>query len=380
MNYRSYLADLESRDLKRSLRYVRHISPVEIEVDGRRLVNFASNDYLGLSFDQRIAEAAFEEAKKSGVGAGASRLISGSDVIHREFEERFADWKGFEAALMFPSGWMANTGLLQTVFREGDVVYSDRLNHASIIDGLRLSRATVRIYDHRGEGDCRGALRSPCALGNVRGPMLTGIVSETLFSMDGDVPDLVALASFAAERGAELVLDDAHATGVLGPDGRGLSSVGGIREHVAFSVSTLGKAFGVSGGIVCASRERIEFLVNTCRSFIYSTAMPTFAVAACLKALEIVQAEPERRERVLVIARRVREALGLAGESPIIPVILGSEAAALAKAKQLDSAGIFVPAIRPPTVPAGESRLRVTVSAAHSDEQVERLLEALTSS
>ncbi len=330
----------------------------------RPVVSFASNDYLGLTTHPAVVAAAHTALDRWGAGAGASRLVTGSRPVHHDLEAALAEWKGTEAAVVFPTGFAANLSVLSVVAGPGVTVHSDELNHASIIDGCRLARAEVRVYPH-GDLAALGA-----ALAATPGRAV--VVTDAVFSMDGDAADLEGLAALATRYGALLVLDEAHA--VLGPD-----LAPGAAPDV-LRVGTLSKALGSLGGFVAGSRHAVDLLVNLARPYVFTTAPTPAAAAAALAALEVVRS-PEGdvlRARLTAHVDRVAGAVGLAHHrSPILPVVLGSEEAALGAADQLLGAGLWVPAIRPPTVPVGTSRLRVTLSAAHADEQVARLVAAL---
>ncbi len=350
-------------------------------IDGRELVNFGSNDYLGLAADPRLAAAVAQALQREGWGSGASPLITGHAALHARLEERLAAMEGAEAALLFPSGFAANLGAVAALVGGGDVVFSDRNNHASLLDGCRLSRADVRVYPH-GDWHALDGLLSRAA---GRGRRL--IVTDSLFSMDGDLAPLVELIELAARRGAMLLMDEAHATGVFGHRGRGVAEHLGVDERVAAGVGvrvgTLSKALGCAGGFVAGSRTLVEWLLNRARSYIYSTAAPAATAAAALAALDIVAAEPQRGVELLARAASLRDALAAQGwdvgrsQSQIIPLLVGSPARALELSARLRDRGLLVPAIRPPTVPEGQSRLRISLTAAHTPEMIEMLLLAL---
>jgi 8-amino-7-oxononanoate synthase len=314
-----------------------------------------------------LIEAAARAAHDYGVGAGASRLISGSLTIHRDLESRLAELKRTEAALLFPSGYQANIGAITALVGRGDAIFSDALNHASIIDGCRLSGARVSVYEHADVG----ALRRLLQRGEPARRRL--IVTDSVFSMDGDHAPLAELVAVAEEHDAMLMVDEAHATGVFGPNGGGLVDALDLHGRVTVQMGTLGKALGAAGAFVAGSRELIALLVNRARSFVYSTALAPPTVAAAAAALEIVKREPERRARLAAQAaafRRTLAELGLevpAGEGPILPVIAGASERALEWSRVLLDDGVFVQGIRPPTVPPGTARLRVTVMATHTD-------------
>jgi 8-amino-7-oxononanoate synthase len=328
--------------------------------EGRPVVSFASNDYLGLANHPAVVAAAHEALDRWGAGAGASRLIVGSRPIHRDLESALAEWKSTEAALAFPTGYAANLGLLTTLGGPGVTICSDSLNHASIVDGCRLARADARVFDH-GDLDHLAALMS-----DIEGRVV--VVSDSVFSMDGDTADVEGLARLCARRRALLVLDEAHA--VLGPDATALTD-----EIELLRVGTLSKTLGSLGGFVAGSRRWIELLVNRARSFIFTTALSPADAAAALAAVG-VERSPEGDSLHARLRAHV-DAIRPGHGSPIVPVILGDEADALQAARALLDRRLLVPAIRPPTVPVGSSRLRVTMSAAHTTSQVEMLLGAL---
>lgn len=362
------LAALTARDRRRVVRTVTARAGAEVVVDGRTLVNFAGNDYLGLAVDGRLARAAARAEAELGVGAGASRLISGHTAVTDELERRLAAWVRRPAARLFNSGYSANTGLLPVLAGPGDVVFSDERNHASLIDGCRLSRARVEVYRHLDLDDLRSRL------GQVEGRRRF-VISESLFSMDGDGPDLGALAEVAHQAGAALVVDDAHALGVEGPAGEGLAAGSGADVVVG----TLGKAVGSAGAFVAGPANLCELLWNRARPLVFSTGPTIGSQAAALEGVALLQG-PEgdaRRAHVAGLRAQLSSALGIPAPSAIVPVILGSDRAAVDAARALESAGLWVPAIRPPTVAEGTARLRVTLSAAHSAEQIGRLIDAL---
>jgi 8-amino-7-oxononanoate synthase len=344
-------------------------------LEGGPVVSFASNDYLGLSAHPAVVAAAHQALARWGAGSGASRLVTGTRPVHGELERALAEWKGSEAAVCFPTGFAANLGVLGALGGPGVRVLSDELNHASIIDGCRLSRSAVAVYRH-GDTD---HLADLLAEGGATPPP-TIVVTDSVFSMDGDVAPLGELVALCARHDALLVVDEAHA--VLGPDLPVGAARPGVDGTTVVRVGTLSKTLGSLGGFVAASRGVVELLVNRARSYIFSTAPTPADAAASLAALRLLQS-PEGaalRRRLSALIDRVAEA-GLAPPghpSPIIPVVLGSEQAALGASAALLHDGLWVPAIRPPTVPAGTSRLRVTLSAAHSDEDIERLVQALS--
>src|SRR6056297_202369 len=376
---RGELARLEQADLYRRRRvcsWDAALAPAELRVDGRRMLAFCSNDYLGLARDRRLGEAMARAASRWGAGSGAAHLVTGHTTEHHSLEEELAAFTGFERALLFSTGYMANLGLLGALAGRGDLVAEDRLNHASLIDAARLSGARARSYAH---ADPAAAARR---LGEAAARKF--IVTDGVFSMDGDAAPLAELARVAAESGAGLLVDDAHGLGVAGADGRGSLAAAGLPvTAVTAMVGTLGKAFGTFGAFVAGSEEVVETLVQRARSYIYTTAPPPAVAAATRAALRLAREEPWRRTHVLSLVQRFREgarALGLRlapSASPIQPLLAGEAQAALAAADALFEAGIWVTPIRPPTVPAGSARLRITFSAAHREADVDRLLDAL---
>lgn len=329
--------------------------------DGAAPVSFASNDYLGLTRHPAVVEAATAAAERWGTGAGSARLVAGSRPVHSELEAELADWKGTEAAVLFTTGYAANLGVLDALGGRDVTIFSDERNHASIIDGCRLSRAHVEVYRHRDVDQL--AAMVDCACGKDRRLL---VVTDTVFSMDGDVAPVDALAEVCARRGALLVLDEAHA--VLGPH----PDLGHV-DHLR--VGTLSKALGSLGGFVAGSRAFVDLLVNRARPFVFTTASPPAAAAAALAALRLLRSG--EGEGLVARLRAHVERLEPGHPSPIVPVFLGGEDQALAAASALLERGLLVPAIRPPTVPPGTSRLRVSLSATHTDEQVSALMDAL---
>jgi 8-amino-7-oxononanoate synthase len=374
------LADLDARSRRRRLREIAGPQGSHVEVDGRRMLLACSNDYLGLAADPRLIQAAGEGMQRWGFGAGASRLISGSMAAHHALEAQLAAWKGSEAALLFNSGWHANVGTIAALVGPADIVYSDELNHASLIDGCRLSRATVRVYAHADAGALDGLLSADRARGGRR-----LVVTDSVFSMEGDEAPLGALVEVCERHGASLMVDEAHATGLLGPDGQGLVAELGLRDRVMVQMGTLGKALGSFGAYIAGSQTLIDWLVNRARSFVFTTALPPAVAAATGEAVRIVQSEPERRAHVLALAAELRSRLAsdgwqvLPGRLPIIPVVIGPDDATMALAGRLAEAGILATGIRPPTVPEGTSRIRLTLTAAHSAADIGAIAAAFRS-
>ncbi len=375
------LAGLECAGLRRHRRIRSGLDAAE----GRPVVDFGSNDYLGLAGDPRLTAAAADAALNSGWGAGASPVVSGRGELHERLEQRLAEFEGTEAALVFNTGFAANAGVVPALAEAGDCLYADAKNHASLIDGCRLASAERRVYQHNDLDDLAGLLEADA--GRFRRRL---ILTDSLFSMDGDFAPLAGLGELAERHDAMLLVDEAHATGVWGPGGRGaveeaVSESPRLESQVAVRTGTLSKAFGSAGGFVAGSRELIDWLYNRARPYVFSTAPPPAIAAASLAAIEIAQAEPQRRERVRASSAWLREQLAAAGwdcgqsTSQIVPILLGEPDRAMELSAGLAAAGLFVPAIRPPSVPVGESLLRVSVSARHTDEELGRLVEALGS-
>jgi glycine C-acetyltransferase len=367
----SRLRELRDRGLHRRLRLVGGPQGARVLLDGRPVLLLCSNNYLGLADHPRVRRAAAEAAMSWGAGAGASRLICGNMEPHRRLEERLAAFKGYEEALLFGSGYLANTGTIAALAGRGEVVFSDELNHASIVDGCRLSRAETFVYRHRDLDHLAWGLERAAGRGAL-------IVSDGVFSMDGDVAPLQGLAELARRHGCRLLVDEAHATGALGPGGRGSVAAAGLGGEVDLVVGTLGKALGSYGAYVCASTELRDYLLNTARPFIFSTAPPPPVLAAALAALELLEAEPGRVERLRDNAAILRDALaaeGLAadgGEYQIVPLRVGDAERTMALCERLLERGVFAQGIRPPTVPEGSSRLRFTAMATHRRDELER--------
>ena len=370
------LKALEEQGLLRSIRWIESAANEggRIRTGGREVLNFASNDYLGLSCRREIIEAAAEALSKYGMSMASSRLLSGSHELHQRLEERIAVFKEAEAALVFTSGYAANVGIIPALVKRGDGVFSDKLNHASIIDGLRLSGASLFFYRHKDMEHLEKLLKN-----DVRGNKL--IVTDTVFSMDGDIAPLSAICGLADRYGAMVLVDDAHGTGVLGNNGRGALEYLGLEQRKDILVmGTMSKALGCIGGFIAGSQELILYMVNKARSFIYTTAMPPFVAAACIKAVDIVETEPDLRHKLTACSTALRDGLKKRGfntldsETPIIPLVTGKIDKALELSVWFENKGIFAPAIRPPTVPPGLSRLRFSVTAAHSMDDITQLL------
>ncbi|HEY2882910.1 MAG TPA: 8-amino-7-oxononanoate synthase [Pirellulales bacterium] len=341
------------------------------------LVNFGANDYLGLAADRRLIDAAHQAAVIEGFGAGASPLVTGRSTAHALLERRLAKFEGTEAALAFTSGFAANAGTVAALVDREDAIFADAKNHASLIDGCRLSRAQVHIYRH-GNVDHLAEL-----LGAAKKFRRRLIVTDSLFSMDGDFAPLVRLAELAERHAAMLMVDEAHATGVFGAHGRGVAEHLGVETGVHIRIGTLSKALGCAGGFVAGRQSLIEWLANRARSYVFSTAFPPAVAAAAVAALEIVQSEPQRRTQLLLHADNLRSQLLAQGwnlgraAGQIVPLYLGEADRTMQMSQALAEQGLFVPGIRPPSVPHGESLLRISLSWAHSQTAIDRLLAAL---
>jgi 8-amino-7-oxononanoate synthase len=371
------LQALEAQDLLRQLRSRDGMQSASVALEGKEFANFGSNDYLGLASDRRLADAVAEATKQFGWGSGASPLITGRAELHRRLEERIAEFEGTESALLFTSGFAANSGAIAALVGPGDAVFADRKNHASLFDGCRLSRADVRVYPH---ADCR-ALDELLEKSSTYRRRL--IATDSLFSMDGDLAPLTELVEIAEKHGAMLLVDEAHATGVFGAKGCGVCEMLGVEDRVSLRIGTLSKALGSIGGFAVGSRSVIEWLVNRARPYIYSTAMPAAVSAAGLAALDIVRGEPRRRIDLLATADEIRRQIAAQGwrvgdsASQIVPIVVGEPQKAVSLSEKLRDRGLFVPAIRPPTVPEGESCLRVSLSYRHTPKMIEKLLSSL---
>ncbi len=372
------LVELERQGLLRSRSTHAGAQQVRLKVDDRELINFGSNDYLGLAADVRLTAVATAALAGQGTGAGASPLVTGHAAAHQQLETALAAFEGTERALLFSSGYAASIGAISALAGRGDAIYADAKNHASMIDGCRLSRAEVHVYPHR---DVAALASQLAASGSVFRRRL--IATESVFSMDGDLAPLAELAELAERFDCMLLVDEAHATGIFGASGRGLGEQLGIDDCVQVRIGTLSKALGSAGGFVCGSERLIEWLVNRARPYIFSTALPPATCAAAEAALAIVQRDAAARQQLLARAERLREQLREQGwqlgdsASQIIPLIVGNPQRAIELSRQLRDDGLLVPAIRPPSVPPGESLLRVSLTTAHTEPMVEALLASL---
>lgn len=371
------LSRLEAEHLLRTPVLVEGPQGPELTVDGRRVICFCSNNYLGLANHPEVVRAASESLLRDGLGAGASRLISGTMRAHRDAEERLARYVRKPSALLLSSGWAANVGTMQALASRDDVIFSDELNHASIIDGCRLSRARIYTYRHGDAGDLERLLRAHRHEGRH-----SFLVSDALFSMDGDRAPLRELRRLADRFDASLVLDEAHSLGVLGPEGRGLAAETGVEVEVL--IGTLGKSFGAAGAFVAADEPVIRLLENRARSFVLSTAMPPPVAAATARAVALVEAADEARSTLRAHGACLRDGLRDAGysvpegDTPILPVHLGDAALTMRVSRALLDRGIFAHGIRPPTVPPGTSRIRLVPMATHSSDHIGHAIKAFT--
>ena len=365
-------------NLQRRMRAISEVDGCFIVVDGKRLQNFASNDYLGLSQHPQLVEMLIEAAKRWGVGAGAAHLLGGHRDEHAALESELAAWTGRERALLFSTGYTANLGVMQTLLDPRDVCIQDKLNHVCLIDGARLSGARLKRFVHADIDSARRQLDSDPATAAL-------LASDGVFSMDGDVARLVELAALCQEQQATLMIDDAHGLGVLGPNGEGCVAEAGLgTAEVPVLMATLGKALGVAGAFVAGSSTLIEGLTQFARTQIYTTAMPPALAAATRVAVRIAREESWRREKLQRLIAQFRDGAErrsirlAASRTPIQPVLIGDSALALRVSARLEASGFHIPAIRPPTVPENAARLRVTFSATHEDSDIERLLDALS--
>jgi 8-amino-7-oxononanoate synthase len=363
------LDDLRERGLYRRMRLISGPQGPRVLLDGRPVLLLCSNNYLGLADHPRVRAAAADAAMRWGVGAGASRLVSGNMTVHRRLEEQLAEFKGTETCLLFGSGYLANMGVVSSLAREGDVVFSDALNHASIVDGCRLSRAETFVYDHCDMDHLEWGLREAGGRGSL-------IITDGVFSMDGDAAPLPEIVELAQRYDARVMVDEAHSTGAVGPQGRGAVAHAGLEDEVDLIVGTLGKALGSYGAYVCCDATIAKFLVNCARTLIFSTALPPPAVAGAMAALELLIEQPARVDKLRRNAAALRGALAERGlgagpsETQIVPLVVGDPAAAMAACERALKDGVFAQAIRPPTVPEGSSRLRLAVMAAHSEAEL----------
>lgn len=367
---------LDDQGLRRRLRVVDYLGGMRASIDHKDCVLFCTNNYLGLADHPKVLERSQKALVRYGAGAQASRLVSGHFPIHMQLEEITAVFKGAESCLAFPTGYMANLAAVSAMVGEEDAILCDRLNHASLIDACRMSKAKLLIYEHLNLDDLKKQLERA---GKFRRRV---VVTDALFSMDGDLVPLLKVTNLAHEYDAQVYVDDAHGTGVLGPGGQGIAHHFPLKHFPAVIMGTYSKALGSLGGFVCGPKIFIEYLLNKARTFIYTTGLPPAVCGASLGALEVLQQEPQRVEKLWENAKKVREglrALGYdipRGAGPIMPIIVGENEEAVRMSEKLLEEGILVVAIRPPTVPKGTARLRLSVSAAHTDADIEKLFNA----
>jgi glycine C-acetyltransferase len=370
------LDQLREQGVFRPLRVLGSAQDTEVLVDGQRVLNLSSNNYLGLTTHPRLKRAMIAATEEWGAGSGAVRTIAGTMTIHEELERRLAEFKHTEASLVFQSGFTANLGVLQSLVKEGDVIISDELNHASIIDGIRLSKAERSIFKHRDMDDLERNLEKH------RDKRVKLVVTDGVFSMDGDIAPLPAIVERAERFQALMMVDDAHASGVLGKNGRGSVNHFGLDGRIDLQMGTLSKAIGVLGGYVAGAQPVRDFLIHRARPFLFSTSHPPGVAAACIAAIDVLIAEPERIDRLWENTKRFKDGLKRLGfdtgssETPITPVIVGKGAVAMQLSDRLFSLGVFAQGIGYPTVPEGRARIRTIVTSGHSEAQLDRALEA----
>ncbi|GJL60009.1 MAG: 8-amino-7-oxononanoate synthase [Nitrospirales bacterium] len=375
--FKEDLQNLAQQHLLRELSLINSPPAPVISVEGREILLFASNNYLGLANHPQVKDAAMKAIEKFGVGSGASRLISGNITPHHALESELASFKDTEAALTFSSGYATNIGVIPNLATADSLILADRLCHASLIDGCRLSRATLRVFHHNDVRHLKRLLAKP------RSRTSTLVLTEGVFSMDGDVAPLPEMARLAEEYGATLLIDDAHGTGVMGATGRGTVEHFGLDSRQILQMGTLSKALGSSGGFIAGPKDFVSYLINTARSFIYTTAPPPAIAAAASAALAIIRQEPQRRERLWRNREFLHQGLVTMGfqltdtQSPILPIMVNNPELGVQMSQRLRAEGVWIPAVRPPTVPKGTSRLRITVTADHSLEHLETALRAL---
>jgi glycine C-acetyltransferase len=383
----SYLADqmneLKQKGTHFNLRVLEDAQAPECTVDGKRVINLASNNYLGLTTHPKLREAAVAAIKKYGVGSGAVRTVSGTMSIHMELEEKIARFKNTEACVVFQSGFAANAGTVSAILGKDDFIISDELNHASIIDGARLSRAKIKVFRHKDAAHAEELLKE---VANEPGHKL--IITDGVFSMDGDIGPLPALCDVAEKYGAIMMVDDAHSSGVLGRNGRGTIDHYKVHGRVDVQVGTLSKAIGALGGYVCGSKDLIDFLYHRARPFLFSTSHPPSVAASCIAAFDVLELEPQLMDQLWANTRFFKKELGLLGfniggintpasETPITPIIIGDGKLTMDFSRELFNEGVFVPGIAFPTVAEGKARLRTIMSAAHTQNQLTKALEIL---
>ena len=377
------LNDLKSKGTHFRLRVLDDEQAPVCTFDGKKVINLASNNYLGLTTHPRLREAALDATRKYGVGSGAVRTIAGTMKIHMELEEKIARFKNVEACVVFQSGFTANAGTVSAILGKEDFIISDQLNHASIIDGARLSRAKILVFEHKNIADAEAKLAS---VKDQPGRKL--LITDGVFSMDGDIGAIPALCDLAEKYGAIMMVDDAHASGVLGRNGRGTIDHFNVHGRVDIQVGTLSKAIGALGGYVCGTRELIDFLYHRARPFLFSTSHPPSVAATCIAAFEVLEQEPERIDKLWENTRFFKKELGLLGfdiggkntpasETPITPIIIGDGKLTMDFSRELFQEGVFATGIAYPTVPEGKARIRTIMTATHTKEELEQALEVL---
>jgi 8-amino-7-oxononanoate synthase len=370
------LDQIKKNGLYRKMRHLQTPQGPHIKIDGKDYLLLSSNSYLGLCSDDRLKQAALDAIEKYGVGSGGSRLTTGSYEIHQKLEEEIALFKKTEAALLFNTGYMANVGAISSIADKSWVIFSDSLNHASIIDGCRLSRAEIIVYNHCDAADLARKVQDSANRQAL-------IVTDGLFSVDGDIAPLPAIVEIAKKNNILLMVDDAHATGVLGLSGGGTADYFGLSDEIDIQMGTLSKALASEGGFIAGKQSMIDYLVNTARSFIFSTALSPTTIAVARKALEIIRTEPQRRETLLTNSAWFRAELRKAGfdvaenDAPILSIVVGAPDLAVAFSNRLMERNIFVSAIRPPTVPEGTSRLRISIMATHTRDDLKQALNCI---
>lgn len=381
------LERLKGEGLYRELKVVEGPQGNRVKINGKEVILLSSNNYLGLASHPELKKAALSAVEKYGCGSGASRLVSGNMELHERLEERIASFKGIESALLFNSGYTANVGVISSICGRGDIIFSDRLNHASIIDGCLLSGAEIKRYPHKDIDALERFLKSsppssPFTKRGVRGGRKRLIITDGVFSMDGDIAPLNDIIEVAKQYSAFVMVDDAHATGVLGKNGKGTAEHLGVDDGIDIVMGTFSKALGSFGGFVAVPKEMREFLINRARSFIYTTSLPPPVIASSIAAIGIAEKGQDLRSSLWKNADYLKNGLKEMGfdimesQSQIIPVFIGNEDRTMEMSRMLFEEGVFVQGIRPPTVPQGKSRLRVTVTAAHTDDDMNRSLEA----
>jgi glycine C-acetyltransferase len=383
----SYLTDqmneLKAKGTHFNLRILEDEQAPECTYDGQHVINIASNNYLGLTTHPKLREAAMAALKKYGVGSGAVRTVAGTMRIHMELEKKIAQFKNVEACVVFQSGFTANAGTVSAILGKDDFIISDELNHASIIDGARLSRAKIKVFRHKDIAHAEELLKE---VQNEPGHKL--LITDGVFSMDGDIGPLPALCDLAEKYGAIMMVDDAHASGVLGRNGRGTIDHFNVHGRVDVQVGTLSKAIGALGGYVCGSKDLIDFLYHRARPFLFSTSHPPSVAATCIAAFEVLEEEPELIDKLWGNTRFFKKELGLLGfnigggntpasETPITPIIVGEGKLAMDFSRELFKEGVFATGIAFPTVPEGKARIRTIMSATHTQDQLSRALEVL---